>query len=86
MDKADIPNQLSFSASFKGLDLVVPAEAVFKEKRGIRDPMLTITSLHLIVDSEVQLSTPTMTYADECFSNYSKMEQLIGIGRGRGGS
>jgi hypothetical protein len=47
-----------------------------------------ITSFYLIVDFEVQLSTPTMTIADECFHNHSKMEQPIGKGRvqGRGGS
>jgi hypothetical protein len=47
---------------------------------------MTITSLHLIVDCEVQLSTPTMTYVDECFTNYLKMEQLIRKGRGRVGA
>jgi hypothetical protein len=65
-------------------------EAVFKEKRGIGDPMLqlTITSPYLIVDSEVQLSIPTTTNSGECFLIYSKIEQPIGNGRerGRGGS
>jgi hypothetical protein len=42
---------------------------------------LTTTSPYLIVDSEVQLSTPTATNVDECFSNYSKMEQPKGKGR-----
>jgi hypothetical protein len=44
---------------------------------------LTITSPYLIVDSEDQLSTPTTTNDDECFSNYSKNEQPIGKGRVR---
>jgi hypothetical protein len=35
----------------------------------------TITSPYLIVDFEVQLSTSTMTNADECFPNYSKTEK-----------
>ncbi len=42
---------------------------------------LTITSPYLIVGSEVQPSTLTTTNADECFPNYSKMEQPIGKGR-----
>jgi hypothetical protein len=54
------------------------------------DPILEliITSSYLIVDSHVSLSTPTITIADECFHNHSKMEQPIGKGRvqGRGGS
>ncbi len=36
---------------------------------------LTITSPSLIVDSEVKLNSLTPTYTDECFPNYSKMEQ-----------
>ncbi len=38
---------------------------------------LRLTSPYLIVDSKVQLSTPTTTNADEYFPNY----QLIGKGR-----
>jgi hypothetical protein len=47
---------------------------------------LTITSTYLIVDFEVQLSTSTMTNADECFPNYSKTEKTKGKRRvpGRG--
>ncbi len=41
---------------------------------------LTITLLYLIEVSEAKLSTPTMTNAEECFPNYSKMEQPIGKG------
>ncbi len=39
-----------------------------------------------MVDSEDQLSTPTTPKADECFPNYSTMEQSIEKGRepGRG--
>jgi restriction endonuclease len=64
----------------------VTTEAVSKEKRGVRDPILelTMTSPYLIVDSEVQLSTPTTTNAKECYPNYSKMEQPIGKERGQG--
>ncbi len=42
---------------------------------------LTIISPYLILDSEVQLSTPSTTKADECFRNDWKMEQPIGKGR-----
>jgi hypothetical protein len=42
-----------------------------------------ITSPCLIVDSKVQPSTQTTTNANECFPNYSKMEQPIGKGRVR---
>jgi hypothetical protein len=55
--------------------------SVFKEKHGIWDPMpeLTITSPYPdIVDSEVQLSTTSMTNADKFFPNY----QPIGKRRG----
>ncbi len=48
---------------------------------------LAITSSYLIVDSEVQLSTPAVTAkSDECFQKYSKMEQPIAKGQvwGRG--
>ncbi len=34
----------------------------------------TITSSYLIVDFDVQLSTPRTSNADECFPYYSKME------------
>jgi hypothetical protein len=58
--------------------------SVFKEKRGIWEPMpeLTITSPNLdIVDYEVHLSIPTMTNADKFFPNY----QPIGKRRVEGG-
>jgi hypothetical protein len=51
-----------------------------------------LTLSHIVVDFEVQLSTLTMTNLDECFANYSKMEQPIEKrkstrkGKGRGGS
>jgi hypothetical protein len=44
---------------------------------------LTMTSPYLTVVSEVQLFTPVPMNANECFPNYSKMEQPIGIGKGR---
>jgi len=46
-------------------------EAVFKEKRGVWDPMLEliITSPYLIVDSEVQLSNPKTTNVSQLFKN-----------------
>ncbi len=55
--------------------------SVFKEKRGIWDPLpeLTITSPYLdIVDSEVHLSIPTMTNADKLSANRKEES-----GRGR---
>jgi hypothetical protein len=54
--------------------------SLFKEKRGIWE--MTITSTYPdIVDSEVQLSTPTTTNADKFFPNY----QPIGKRRVEGG-
>jgi hypothetical protein len=47
---------------------------------------------YLIVDSEVQLSTPTTVNGYKCLSKYSKIEQPIGEGRvyeeggGKGGA
>jgi hypothetical protein len=43
----------------------------------------TITLLYLIVDFEVQLSTPTTMNIDERFPYYSKMKQPVGKGRKR---
>jgi hypothetical protein len=58
-------------------------EAVFKEKHRVWELQLTITSHYLIVDSEVQLSAPTMTNVNECFPDYSKKKQPIGNERVR---
>jgi hypothetical protein len=43
-----------------------------------------ITSPYLIVDTEVQLSTPAQTNAKKCFPHYLKMEQQITKGRVQG--
>jgi hypothetical protein len=42
----------------------------------VRDPMLelNITSPYVIVDSKIQLSTPTTANADECVPKCKKME------------
>ncbi len=65
------------------------AGAVFKEKRGVWDPMpeLTITSPYLIVDSEVQLSALTTMNVHECFFNYQPIGKgrILGRGRDKGG-
>jgi hypothetical protein len=45
---------------------------------------LAITSPYLTVVSEVQLFTPMPMNANECFPNYSKIEQPIGKGRVQG--
>jgi hypothetical protein len=64
----------------------IPHEAVFKEKRGIWNPMLelTITSPYLIVEFKVQPSTPMMRNANECFPNNSKIKLPIRKGRVEG--
>jgi hypothetical protein len=44
--------------------------------------MLELTTSHyLVVHSKVQLFTSTTTNANECFTNYSKMDQPIGKAR-----
>ncbi len=62
-----------------------PLQRPNSETLGMGIPMmeLIITLYYLIVHSEVQLSTPTMTITivDECLLNYSKMKQPIGRGR-----
>jgi len=47
-------------------------------------PELTKTSPYLMADSEVQLSTPTTTNADKCFSDFQPIEKRRVRGRGRG--
>ncbi len=42
--------------------------------------MLELTKTSPYLDSEVQLSSKRMTKTDECFPNYSKLEQPIGKG------
>jgi hypothetical protein len=64
-----------------------PSGCIHRETWGmVWDLMLelTINSPYLIVDSKIQLSTPTTTSADKCFPKWEKMEQQIGKGRVRG--
>jgi hypothetical protein len=56
-EAAQFPDKCNFPCS---------AEAEFKEKHG-ETWQLTITAPYIIVVSEVQLSIPTTTNADECF-------------------
>jgi hypothetical protein len=55
---------------------------LYSKRNVVCDPVLELTMISpkspcLTVDYEVQLSTPSMTNADDCFSNYSKMNQPI---------